>query len=200
VNISCCTYFPGGEICWYKIVEEGQRWHSFFPSFFKFFPFLSIGDDVDWLGGEGNVFPSFFSRAYHTRISQLPTSESDHHVSNSRNLPQFHPLLVRHSDHPQQVVSRAVGTGTSEQTSHSHSRGVAASVGRASRGGGGGGEGVVLSADSHQNESVMQQLLSNISATPGTNDVLGFGVGGGATSAQRSRGRCENGYALPQSK
>ena len=54
-----------------------------------------------------------------------------------------------------------------------------------------GGEGVVLSADSHQNESVMQQLLINISAAAGTNDVLGFGVGGGATSTQRSRGRCE---------
>ncbi len=145
---------------------------------------------MDWLG-EPSIF---MSRAYHTRISQLPTSESDHHVSMSRNLPQFHPLLVRHSDHPQQVASRAIGTGSSHLPEHSsaqaHSRGGAsAMLGGSGRGEGGAGASVSAGADPHnQHESVMQQLLSHISAAAGTNDLLGFGVGSGANVSHRNRG------------
>ncbi len=41
-------------------------------------------------------------------------------------------------------------------------------------------------ADPHHHESAMQQLLSDISAAAGTNEVLGFGVG--SVTTQRTRG------------
>ena len=41
-------------------------------------------------------------------------------------------------------------------------------------------------ADPHHHESAMQQLLSDISAAAGTNEVLGFGVG--SVNTQRNRG------------
>lgn len=86
----------------------------------------------------------------------------------------IHPEHVSHS-HPHggvTVLHRGAALGG---TSGSHAVGGAASSG---------GGGVV---DSHQHESVMQQLLSNISAAAGTNEVLGFGVSS-ATGTQRNRG------------
>ena len=128
---------------------------------------------------------SLFSRAYHTRLSQHATSEPEHHLTSGRTLPQYHPLLIRHADHPQQVTSRAVGGDVvhPDHASHPHVV-VGGSSGSHVVGVTSGGGGVV---DPHQHESVMQQLLSNISAAAGTNEVLGFGVSSTA-GAQRNRG------------
>lgn len=136
------------------------------------------------------ALPSFFARAYHTRLSQHGTSEPEHHLASGRTLPQYHPLLIRHADHPQQVASRAVGGAVVHQdhapNPHPH---VGVTVSGASSGshvvGVASGGGTVV--DPHQHESVMQQLLSNISAAAGTNEVLGFGVSSTA-GVQRPRG------------
>lgn len=152
--------------------------------------FIFVGDpDVD-LQFHGGI-PSFFTRAYHTRPSQgTTTSDLEQHTVAARTLPQHHPLLVRHADHPQQLTSRAVG-GPSIHTDPTPAP-VNQSLGAAR---GASGQGNVAAAtvggagavDPHHHESAMQQLLSNISAAAGTNEVLGFGVGS-IGSTQRSRG------------
>ena len=139
--------------------------------------------------------PSFFTRAYHTRPSQTTNSDLEQHSATARTLPEYHPLLVRHADHPQQVASRAVG-GPSihiDTSSHHHHHHHQTSTGAGTSNtntanqvsvvmGGAGG------VESAHHESAMQQLLSNISAAAGTTEVLGFGVV--PTNTQRNRGQC----------
>lgn len=56
-------------------------------------------------------------------------------------------------------------------------------------GGGGAGSG----ADTPHHESAMHQLLNNISAAAGTNEVLGFGVMPGTTHRNRGEGEMGEG-------
>lgn len=103
-------------------------------------------------------FPSLLSRAYHMRPPQH-FSDYDHSSNTTvHGLPPYHPLLVRHADHPQHQQSRAAGSNT------------------------------VHFSDGQHEASAMQQLLSNISAAAGTNELLSFGVG--SSGAQRTRGKC----------
>ena len=102
-------------------------------------------------------FPSLLSRAYHMRPPQH-FADYDHSSNNTAHgLPPYHPLLVRHADHPQHQQSRAAGSTT------------------------------VHFSDGQHEASAMQQLLSNISAAAGTNELLSFGVG--SSGAQRTRGK-----------
>lgn len=131
--------------------------------------------DVHFHGG----LPSFFARAYHSRPSQTLGTDLEQHSATARTLPEYHPLLVRHADHPQQLTSRAVG-GPSVHLDSTPGRTHTASTstpGGVATGGGG---------DTSHHESAMQQLLSNISAAAGSNEVLGFGVV--AVNAHRNRG------------
>ena len=124
--------------------------------------------DVHFHGG----LPSFFARAYHSRPSQTIGTDLEQHTATARTLPEYHPLLVRHADHPQQLTSRAVGgpsVHVDPAPSHNSNTGHS----------GGGG-------DMPHHESAMQQLLSNISAAAGSNEVLGFGVV--AANSHRNRG------------
>lgn len=134
------------------------------------FAALSTGEpelDVNFHGG----LPSFFARAYHSRPSQA-ASDVEQHSATARTLPEHHPLLVRHADHPQQVTSRAVGGPSIHMDLFPATQSPSAAT--PSQGG------VV---DPHH-ESAMQQLLSNISAAAGSTEVLGFGV----VTANRNRG------------
>ena len=149
--------------------------------------------DIQLATGSSNMFHSFFTRAYHARMSQHSTSDPDPHMSLGRSLPQHHPLLTRHADHPQQIASRATGgTAIADQDHSAHARpqaGIAASWNRSASGGhivsvANTGGGVV---DPHQHESALQQLLSDISAASGTTEVLGFGMSS-STGTQRNRG------------
>lgn len=121
---------------------------------------------------------SFFARAYHSRPSQTAGSELEQHSATARTLPEHHPLLVRHADHPQQLTSRAVG-GPSIHVDPPTTNPSASQVGVVV-GGTGGAE--------IQHESAMHQLLNNISVAAGTSEVLGFGVVPGNT--HRNRGMC----------
>ena len=131
--------------------------------------------DVHFHGG----LPSFFTRAYHTRPSQGANSDLEQHSATARTLPEYHPLLVRHADHPQQVTSRAVG-GPSIHIELTPPHTQTTSSNTANQVGGAGG------SDHTHHESAMQQLLSNISAAAGTTEVLGFGMVG--VNMNRNRG------------
>lgn len=125
------------------------------------------------------TLPSFFTRAYHSRPSQTTGSESEQHSATARTLPEHHPLLVRHADHPQQLTSRAVGGPSMHVESPTANQpGVGVVMG---------GAGGV--ADPSHHESAMHQLLSNISVAAGTNEVLGFGVMPGNTHRNRGIGK-----------
>ena len=127
--------------------------------------------DVHFHGG----LPSFFARAYHSRPSQTTGADLEQHAATARTLPEHHPLLVRHADHPQQLTSRAVGGPSIHVDPPSPASGSANQVG-----------GVVGGAmESPHHESAMHQLLSNISVAAGTNEVLGFGVMPGTTHRNR---------------
>ena len=111
-------------------------------------------------------FPSFLTRAYHTRPTQHSTDGDQSSGSTAHNLPQYHPLLVRHADHPQQQSARATTGGPRVNFDSGNSAEI-----------------------QHETASAMQQLLSNISAAAGTNEVLSFGVGTSGTQRNRS-GAC----------
>ena len=128
--------------------------------------------DVHFHGG----LPSFFARAYHSRPSQTAGTDLEQHSATARTLPEHHPLLVRHADHPQQVTSRAVGGPSVHVDSAPANQ---SSSGNANQVGVSGG------VEPPHHESAMQQLLSNISVAAGTNEVLGFGVTPGNTHRNR---------------
>lgn len=132
--------------------------------------------DVHFHGG----LPSFFTRAYHTRPSQTTNSDLEQHSATARTLPEHHPLLVRHADHPQQVISRAVGGPSVHIDPAPPSQGISSGTATSQVGG-------AENSEPAHHESAMQQLLSNISAAAGTTEVLGFGMV--AVSANRNRGK-----------
>lgn len=132
-------------------------------------------------------FPSIFSRAYHTHLSQH-TSDFDPLTSSfssspipSCTLPQFHPLLVRHADHPQQqAIARSNSTAAATST--------ATASGSNSNSAGLSFENITPSAEAAA--VAMQQVLTNISAASGGSEA-GGGRGATETSAsgsQRTRG------------
>lgn len=129
-------------------------------------------------------FPSIFSRAYHTHLSQH-TSDFDPLTSSfsssptmSSTLPQFHPLLVRHADHPQR---QAAG-----RTNNSHSN-----VGNSGNSGSNTGtaglsfENITPSAEAAV--VAMQQVLTNIS-TAAAEGERSNAEDNLASGSQRTRG------------
>ena len=113
--------------------------------------FCCLGDaDLDLHFHHHGGFPSLL-RAYHTRPAHHqeydPSSASASSAATS--LPLYHPLLIRHADHPQQQSARAL-RGANVQFEP------------------------LPPAETHYESSAMQQLLSNISAAAGSGEVLGF--------------------------
>ena len=100
---------------------------------------------------------SLFSRAYHTRPTQHAATDLEQNASSAHLLPAHHPLLDRTVENSQQQ----------QQASRTATGSTGIQVGNVPPSG----------SDSHHQESAMQQLLTNISAATGTNEVLGFGVG-----------------------
>ena len=134
-------------------------------------------------------FPSIFSRAYHTHLSQhasdfdpMTSSFSSSPVP-ARTLPQFHPLLVRHADHPQQQAATRSNTGTTAAASNTNSNSAALSF-----------ENITPSAEAAA--VAMQQVLTNISAASGSSETGTRGTNESPGSgAQRTRGQftiCKN--------
>ena len=131
-------------------------------------------------------FPSVFSRAYHTHLSQHSsdfdplTSSFSSSPTPSCTLPQFHPLLVRHADHPQQQVTARTNGGAAN-TAATNSGPNANSTGLSF-------ENITPSAEAAV--IAMQQVLTNIGS------AVGGGGGGGeagqgpsdTAGAQRTRG------------
>ena len=93
-------------------------------------------------------FPSLLSRAYHIRSGNSMETTLPTAVS---TLPQHHPLLMRYVDHPRHLSAP-------DPTSLSAGRGS-------------------TPADI-QRSNIVQQLLTNISTSVGTEEILSFNVGG----------------------
>ena len=136
----------------------------------------------------------YMSRAYHAHLSQHmsdfdPLSSSfSSSPTPSCTLPQFHPLLIRHADHPQQQIA-ARTNGSSNQNSNSGPNANSNSTGLSF-------ENITPSAEAAV--VAMQQVLNDISSA--TEGGGGGGGGGGdmvtergttdspASGAQRTRG------------
>ncbi len=95
-------------------------------------------------------FHSLLSRAYHIRG---PSSMEVIISSNTSAIPQQHPLLVRYADHP-----RNPSLGETSTAALSTAR-------------------TATPADV-QRSNIVQQLLTNISTSVGTEEILSFNVGG----------------------
>ena len=136
-------------------------------------------------------FPSVFSRAYPTHLSQH-TSDFDPLTSSfsssptpAYTLPQFHPLLVRHADHPQQQVTAR--TNNSSAT--------AAAVATNATAGGSNSDSttalsfVNITPSAEAAAVAMQQVLTNISAASGGGEAGGRATAdNSASGSQRTRG------------
>lgn len=140
--------------------------------------------DLDITAG----FPSIFSRAYHSHLSQHVSDFEPHTSSFSSSspvpscvLPQFHPLMVRHADHPQQQITARINNNTSAANattsgSNSNSNSTGLSF-----------ENITPSAEAAA--VAMQQVLTNISAASGGNEEREPPVDNTLGGAQRMRGK-----------
>ena len=132
--------------------------------------------DLDMPAG----FPSsIFSRAYHTHLSQHSndfdplTSSFSSSPTPPSTLPQFHPLLVRPADHPQQQVAARGNGGNSATNSGGRPNSNAAALSF---------ENITPSAEAAV--QAMQQALTNISQEAGG----GRGNATGGSSSEATRG------------
>lgn len=142
--------------------------------FFVVHPFV----DLDMPGG----FPSIFSRAYHTHLSQhssdfdpLTSSFSTSPTPPSSLLPQFHPLLVRPPDHPQQQVIARTNSSNATGSSSGGPNSAGLSF-----------ENITPSAEAAV--QAMQQVLTNISSEAGGSNSGGGRGGNSASASDRARG------------
>ena len=135
--------------------------------------------DLDMPSG----FPSIFSRAYHTHLSQhstdfdpLTSSFSSSPTPPSSLLPQFHPLQVRPSDHPQQQVIARSNDNNSTGTSGGGPNSAGLNF-----------ENITPSAEAAV--QAMQQVLTNINNGAGTGGGGGGNGRGDNSSSAADRGR-----------
>lgn len=132
-------------------------------------------------------FPSIFSRAYHSHLSQHVSDFEPHSSSFSSSpipscvLPQFHPLMVRHADHPQQQITARINNNSSSANTTASGSNSNSSTGLSF-------ENITPSAEAAA--VAMQQVLTNISAASGGNEERETPVDNTLGGAQRNRGGC----------
>ena len=172
----CIVYIystPVKRSVWVFVCENLPRF------IFAVHPFV----DVDMPPG----FPSIFSRAYHTHLSQHSsdfdplTSSFASSPTPPSTLPQFHPLLVRPPDHPQQQVATGRGNG-GNATGNASGSGSGANSNTA----GLSFENITPSAEAAV--QAMQQVLTNITTESGAGSAGGNATGTSASTTERARG------------
>lgn len=128
-----------------------------------------------------HALPSLFTRAFHSRPTQPTASDLLEQTSTlNRLLPQQHPLLIHRTDyqiHHATPQGPNGGTGVLQGSTSSLSTSSAVATTSTFTGRG-------IEADPQQPESILQQLVTNISAVTGSNELLGFG---GFSGGQRTR-------------
>lgn len=141
---------------------------------------LSLSGDADLDVHPHGALPSLFSRAFHSRpVQPSPSDLLEQTTILNRLLPQQHPLLIHRTDyHIHHATPQTAGGGGPSSLQTSTTSSTAGATTSTSRGN---------ESDPQQPESAMQQLLTNISAATGSSELLGFGVGGATSDAQRSR-------------
>ena len=141
---------------------------------------LSLSGDADLDVHAHGALPSLFSRAFHSRpVQPSPSDLLEQTTILNRLLPQQHPLVVHRTDyHIHHATPQTAGSGGPSSLHTGSTSSTAGTMTSTNRGN---------ESDPQQPESAMQQLLTNISAATGSSELLGFGVGGATSDAQRSR-------------